>query len=145
MPGSTSRQATDYGFVRSALMLLACVFAVALVLLPYAINQAGSAGPFGLAAAAGICLVSGLAAEAASYALTRSASPLAGQLSGTIIRMLLPLFACLILALQGFSGRENLAFVCYLLTFYMSSLVMETRMAVKRVAATPGTAGKSAR
>jgi hypothetical protein len=124
-------------------MLLACVFAVALVMLPYAINQAGSAGPIGLAAAAVICLVSGIAAEAISFALTRSASPLFGQLSGMIIRMMLPLFACLILALQGFSGRENLAFVCYLLAFYVSSLVLETRLAVKRVASTSHTAGQT--
>jgi hypothetical protein len=126
-------------------MLLACVLAVALVLLPYSINQVGSAGPFGLAAVAGICLVSGLAAEAISYTLARSATPLFGQLSGMMVRMLLPLFVCLILVLQGFSGRENLAFVCYLLAFYMSSLGAETRLAVKRVAVNSETAGKSAR
>lgn len=145
MPGSTSGQATDYGFVRSAFMLFACVFAVALVLMPIATRQLGSGSPAGLAIAAAICLVSGLAAECLGLVLTRAWSPLAGQLSGMLVRMFLPLFACLILALQGFGGRENLAFICYLLAFYIATLAIETWLAVKRVAKPSATIHSSAK
>jgi hypothetical protein len=134
MRGATSGQTTNYGFLRSALMLAACVFAVALAMMPIAIRQLGSAGPLGLGIAAAICLLSGLLAECLGYILTRTWSPLAGQLSGMTIRMMLPLAVCLTLALEGFSGRENLAFVCYLLAFYIATLVLETWLAVKRVA-----------
>jgi hypothetical protein len=144
MPGSTSGQRVEYGVVRSALMLIACIFAVALVLMPVAVRQSGTGNPLGLASAAAICLASGLAAECLGFVLTRTWSPLAGQLSGMSIRMLLPLFACLILALQGFSGRENLAFVCYLLAFYIVTLALETWLAVKRVAGPTETLHRSA-
>jgi hypothetical protein len=126
-------------------MLAACISAVALVLMPVAIRQTGSGGPLGLAIAAGICLFSGLGAECLSHVLTRVSSPLAGQLSGMLIRMFLPLFVCLVLALQGFSGRENLAFICYLLAFYVATLVLETWLAVKRVAEPSATLRHGAR
>ena len=145
MSESTSGQKTDYGVVRSALILIACLFAVALVLMPVAIHQSGTGGPLGLASAAAICLVSGLAAECLAFVLSRNWSALAGQLSGMSIRMLLPLFVCLLLALQGFSGRENLAFVCYLLAFYVATLTLETWLAVKRVAGATETLRPSAR
>jgi hypothetical protein len=134
MPGLTSGQAS-HGFVRSALMLSACVLAIALALMPLAIQQHGSSGAFGLVIAGAICLISGLAAEWLSCFLTRNSSPLAGQLSGMMLRMLLPLVVCLVLAVQGYSGRENLAFVCYLLTFYTATLALETWLAVKRAGA----------
>jgi len=126
-------------------MLIACIFGVALALMPIAMRQTGSGGPPGLAIAAGICLVSGLAAESLSHFLTRVKSPLAGQLSGMTIRMFLPLSVCLMLALAGFSGRENLAFVCYLLAFYIATLVLETWLAVKRVAVPSATLRQSTR
>jgi len=131
--------------MRSALLLIACVFIVAVLLAPVAIRQTGSAGLAGLAVAGGICLFSGLAAESLSLALTRLSSPLFGQLSGMSIRMFLPLGVCLILAVSGFSGRENLFFVCYLLAFYIATLVLETWLAVKRVAAPSATLRSSTR
>jgi predicted permease len=134
MTGITDSKANGYGFVRGALALIACVFAVALALLPIAAHQSGEAGLRALGAAAGICLISGLAAESLSHYLTRISSPLAGQLSGMLIRMFMPLGVCLVLALAGISGRENLGFVCYLLAFYIAMLVVETWLAVKRVA-----------
>jgi hypothetical protein len=126
-------------------MLIACIFGVALALFPIAMRQTGSGGASGLAIAAGICLVSGLAAESMSHFLTRMSSPLAGQLSGMMIRMFLPLAVCLMLALAGFSGRENLAFVCYLLAFYIATLALETWLAVKRVAVPSATLRQSTR
>ena len=131
--------------MRSALMLIACIFAVALALTPIAFRQGGSGGPLGLTIAAAICLFSGLGAECLSHVLTRLSSPLAGQLSGMSIRMFLPLCVCLVLALAGFSGRENLAFVCYLLAFYIATLVLETWLAVKRVAEPSATLRHSTR
>ncbi len=145
MPGSTSGQASEYGFMRSALMLIACVFAVALVMMPIAVRRVGSAGLVGLGIAAAICLLSGLAAECLCHVMNRISSPLAGQLSGMLVRMMLPLVVCLILALKGFSGRENLEFVCYLLAFYTTTLVLETWLAVKRVAYSAETLRHSAR
>ena len=62
-----------------------------------------------------------------------------------LVRMMLPLVVCLILALKGFSGRENLEFVCYLLAFYTTTLVLETWLAVKRVAYSAETLRHSAR
>ncbi len=133
MPRTLNGQNIQYGVGRSALTLTAGVIAVAVALLPLASQRSGSAGTLGLAAAAGICLVSGIAAECIVAILTRASSPLAGQLSGMMVRLLLPLAVCLVLALQGFGGRENLAFVGYLLAFYVATLAFETWLAVKRV------------
>lgn len=145
MPGLYSGQATNYGFRRSAIMLLACCTTVALMLLPVALPREGSAGPIGLGIAGAICLVSALAAECLGHIISRFSSPLAGQLLGMCIRMFLPLTICLVLAVKGFSGRENLAFVCYLLSFYATTLMIETQIAVKRVAGHSVPVGQSAR
>ncbi|HEX5472209.1 MAG TPA: hypothetical protein VFW73_09995 [Lacipirellulaceae bacterium] len=134
MPRTSNGQTIEYGLLRSALTLTIAVTAVAAVLLPFARHRTGSAGMLGLVAAAGICLASAIAAECLTALLTRAARSLAAQLSGMIMRMLLPLAACLVLALQGFRGRENLAFVGYLLSFYIAMLAFETWLAVKRVA-----------
>jgi hypothetical protein len=125
-------------------MLSACIFAIALALSPIALEQQGSGAPVGLVIAGAICLLSGLAAESLS-SLTRNSSPLAGQLCAMMLRMFLPLVVCLILAAQGFSGREHFAFVCYLLAFYFASLVLETWLAVKRCGTCGSALDKSAR
>lgn len=134
MPGSKSGQNTTSDFLRSASLLIACIFVVALLLTPFALRNTGSAGLSGLATAAAVCLFAGFGAEAISTVLARLGSPLAGAMLGMGIRMLPPLILCLGLALTGQSGREHLPFVFYLLTFYFATLVMETRLAVKRVA-----------
>jgi hypothetical protein len=126
-------------------MLSACIFVIALALSPIAIRQQGSGAPLGLIVAAMICLISGLAADWLSCFLTRNGSPLAGQLSGMMVRMFLPLVVCLVLVAKGYSGRENLAFVCYLLIFYVATLALETWLAVKRAAASGSAFDKSAR
>ena len=133
MGGLIMGQTTGRGFVRSALVLTASIAAVALVMLPYAMGQAGSAGPIGLAAAAAICLLSGWAGEALACLFARRGAPLAGLLAGMAARLAPPLGVCLILAAQGVDGRRHLAFVCYLLAFYLVTLALETWLAVKRV------------
>lgn len=124
--------------MRSALMLSGCVLLVALLIAPFAAGKSGSGGPGGLALAAAICLLAGWAAESLSCVLHGRVTPLAVMLLGMAIRMAPPLGICLVLAAQGARGREHLAFIVYLLAFYLVTLAMETWLTVSRVAqATP--------
>jgi hypothetical protein len=117
--------------VRSASLLAACIFIAALLLTPVALRQSGSGGPIGLAISAAICLVSGLLSELTSAIMARS-TPLGATLVGMMVRMVLPLAVCVGLVAAGQSGRQHLAFVGYLLTFYVLTLALETCFAVKR-------------
>lgn len=121
------------GLLRSAAILAVCIFAVALLLLPFALGKTGANGPLGLAAAAAICLATGWLAEALSYALRRTITPLGVMLLGMGVRMLPPLGICLALAAQRADGRQYLGFIAYLLTFYLVTLAYETWLTVKRV------------
>src|SRR5919205_198912 len=105
MPG-VSGQDKSHGFVRSALMLLACICVVALVLVPVAINFSGSGGLGGLAVAAAVCLAAGFAAEAVSTFLARTGNTLAAAMVGMGIRMMPPLVLCVGLAASGENGRD---------------------------------------
>ena len=118
--------------MRSAGALSLVIVVSALVLLPYAIRQSGSAGPLGVAAAAAISLVSAWAAEGFAFMFSRAGNPLGGLLTGMAARMAPPLVICLILAAQGAGGRQHLTFICYLLGFYLVTLTLETWLAVKR-------------
>jgi hypothetical protein len=120
-----------HGLARTAILLAACIFVVALLLTPIAMRQPGSGAPIGLAIAAAICLVSGLLSESIAALLCRS-NPLAATLAGMAVRMILPLGVCVGLLAAGQTGREHLAFVGYLLVFYVVTLVLETILAVKR-------------
>lgn len=122
------------GFLRPALLLAGCVFVAALALLPVTLGKAGSGGPLGLAIAAAVCLAAGWVAEGFAWFLHCRVSPLGVMLLGMAIRMLPPLGICTVLAAQGASGRQHLAFICYLLTFYLVTLASETWLTVKRVA-----------
>jgi hypothetical protein len=127
----TIGRATMHGFVRSAIMLFACILAAALLLAPLALGEAGSSGFVGLASAAGICLFSGLLAEAAVVVLS-GASPLVGAMASLMVRMFIPLVVCVAILATGESGRDHLHFIGYLLTFYMVTLGLETWLAIKR-------------
>jgi hypothetical protein len=127
-----------HGFVRSAIMLSACILAAALLVMPFALQKPGSSGPLGVAIAAAICLLSGLISEAIASAL--SSTPLGATLIGMMVRMVLPLGICVAILASGQTGRQHLAFICYLLAFYMVTLVLETCLAVKRASSqTPTT------
>jgi hypothetical protein len=130
----TNPNASKGGFVRSALILTGSILAVAapLGLFSIATGQPGSGGPWGVAAAAAICLVAGWLADAVAAIVYRAVSALAAMLVGMAMRLLPPLFVCLVLAVQG-GGREHLAFVLYLLTFYLVTLTLDTWWAVQRV------------
>ncbi len=119
-----------HGFVRSAIMLSACVLAAALLVMPFALRKTGSSGPLGLAIAAAICLLSGLISEA--IASTLGSTPLGATLVSMMARMILPLGVCVAILAAGQTGRQHLAFIFYLLAFYMVTLVLETCLAVKR-------------
>ena len=144
MPGLTSGSATSHGFVRSALLLTACVLVVALALMPFAGRHTGTSGPFGLAGAGAICLAAGLIAEGIAGALSRT-SPLSGMLVGMMIRMMLPLAVCVAILAAGHTGRQHLPFIGYLLTFYLVTLALETWLGVKRVTRCPANNKKSFR
>jgi hypothetical protein len=131
--GGWTTNATHRSFVRSALVLLGSILtlAVPLVLLTLALEQTGTAGPWGVVAAAVICSVAGVSADGVSALLHRAGSPLGAMLGGMMFRLLPPLAVCLLLALQG-GGREHLAFVFYLLAFYAVILALDTWWAVQR-------------
>jgi hypothetical protein len=144
MHGLTSGRTAMHGLVRSAIMLSACVLATALVLMPVAAAQTGSNGPLGLASAAGICLFSGLIADGAAMIMSRT-SPVGGAICGMLVRMFFPLGVCVTILAAGQSGRDQLYFIVYLLTFYMVVLGLETWIAVKRSSDPPSNSNRSLR
>jgi hypothetical protein len=133
MHGLASGQTRRGSFGRSALALSVLIGAVALLFLPYAMLHSGSTGPWGVAVAAAITLVSAWASEGLAFASRRSGGPLAGLLMGMITRMAPPMVVCIVLAAQGVDSRRHLPFICYLLVFYLATLALETWLAVQRV------------
>jgi len=136
MSATKGSKTTRASFLRSVLMLTGGVSLVALLIVPFAAGRSGSGGLAGLALAAAICLLAGWAAESLSCVLHGRVTPLAVVLSGMAIRLVPPLGTCLLLAAQGASGPAHLAFVVYLLAFYLVTLVLETWLTVGRVART---------
>jgi hypothetical protein len=132
----TNPNATNRGFVRSALILAGSILAIAapLCLLSIATEQTGLGGPPGVAIAAAVCLLAGWASDGAAAFVHRAVSPLAALLAGMSLRLVPPLVVCMLLALRG-GGRDHLAFVVYLLAFYFVTLALDTWWAVKRVGA----------
>jgi hypothetical protein len=122
------------GFLHPALLLAGLTFVVALALLPFAIGRADSGGPLGLAIAAAVCLFACWMAEAVAWLLRGRVPPVSVTLVGMAIRMAPPLALCLFLAASGQGGRRHLAFIGYLLVFYMVTLALETYLAVRRIA-----------
>jgi hypothetical protein len=125
------------GILHPALLLAGLTLALALVLLPFALRRTDSGGVLGLAIAAAICLVAGWISEAVAWALARRVAPLGAILLGMAIRMLPPLAVCVYLAASRGGGRQHLAFIAYLLVFYLATLALETVLAVKRAAQLP--------
>jgi hypothetical protein len=106
---------------------------LALALSPVAIFVSGPRGIGELAAAAGICLAAGWGSEVLGAALCGRGGPLAGMLAGMAVRMFPPLVVCGVIALDGARARQYLAFIAYLLTFYLATLAFETWSAIRRV------------
>jgi hypothetical protein len=121
------------GLFHPALLLAGLTVVVALALLPIAIGRSGSGGPVGLAIAAAVCLFACWLAEGVGWLLRRHVPPVSVTLVGMGIRMAPPLVLCLFLAASGQGGRQHLAFIGYLLAFYMVTLALETYLAVRRV------------
>ena len=136
MSGTNGSKTTHASFLRSVLMLTGSVLLVGLLLAPLAAVRTGSGGSGGLALAAAICLVAGWTSETLAALLRDRVMPLALMLLGMTLRMVPPLGVCVALAAQGISGRANLAFIFYLLAFYLVTLALETWLTVSRVAAT---------
>ena len=144
MHGSTSGSGTLPGFVRSAILLAAGILSAALLLMPIAIQRSGSGSLGGLAIAGAICFVSGMFSEISSASFART-TPLVGTFVGMTVRMVLPLVVCVALVAAGENGREHIAFIGYLLTFYIVTLALETCLAVKRASVRPSVLKKSPR
>jgi hypothetical protein len=132
MHGMSVGQTAASSFLRSTALLAACTVAIALLCLSYAIEQSGSSGPIGLTIAATVCFVCGVASEGIALLMLRVGTPLAAMLVGMAVRMGPPLVICLVLAAQGANGREHLAFIVYLLLFYVATLAVETWLAANR-------------
>jgi hypothetical protein len=136
MSATNGSKTTQTGFMRSALMLAGCVLLFALLIAPLAAGKSGSGSLAGLALAAATCLLTGWAAESLACWLHGRVMPLAVMLLSMAIRMVPPLGICVALAALGAGGRAHLAFIAYLLTFYLVTLALETWLAVGRLAQT---------
>ncbi len=134
MSGTNGSKSTCTALLRSALVLVCALMTAALLLMPFAIVRAGSGGPNGLLLALAVCLVTGLATEVLGSALHDRVAPLVLMLVGMTIRIVPPLGVCVFLAAQGHDGRGHLAFIVYLLAFYLVTLALETWLTVSRVA-----------
>jgi hypothetical protein len=132
MSSAVGGQDMDRSFVRSAVVLTVCILATAALLLPVAIREQGTGNLAGLAFVTSMFLVSSWLSEAVSLRLHRSGSALVAMGLSMAIRTVPPLLVCLYLAARGYSGRENFALIGYLFAFYFVTLVVETRLAVKR-------------
>jgi uncharacterized membrane protein YozB (DUF420 family) len=132
MSSAVGGQDMDRNFVRSVVVLTVCIFATAALLLPVAIREQGTGNLAGLAFVTAMFLASSWISEAASLRLHRSGSALAAMGLSMAIRTVPPLLFCFYLAARGYHGRENFALIGYLFAFYFVTLVVETRLAVKR-------------
>lgn len=128
------RPSTARGLFHPALLLAGLTVVIALALLPFAVGRTDSGGPLGLAIAGAVCLLAAWLAEGIAWLLRGHVPPVSLTLVGMGIRMLPPLALCLFLAASGQSGRTHLAFIAYLLAFYVLTLALETYLAVRRVA-----------
>jgi hypothetical protein len=116
-----------------AFWLTGLVVAVALALFPLAIGREGSGGFTGLLIAAGVCLAAGWSGEGISVLLHGRVQPVGIMVVGMAIRVVPPLAIVTYLAASGQNGRQHLAFIGYLVLFYLSTLSLETYLAVKRL------------
>jgi hypothetical protein len=132
MSAAVGGQDMRRNFMRSAVVLTVCILVTAVLLLPVAIRESGTGNLAGLAIVTLMFLASAWISEAVNSRLHRTGSPLVALGLTMAIRTLPPLLVCFYLAARGYSGRENFALIGYLFAFYFVSLVVETRLAVKR-------------
>jgi len=114
------------------MVLTMCILATAALLLPVALRESGTGNLAGLAFVTLMFLASAWISEAVSIRFHRTGSPLVAMGLAMAIRTIPPLLVCFYLAARGYSGRENFALIGYLFAFYFVTLVVETRLAVKR-------------
>jgi hypothetical protein len=132
MSAAVGGQDMGRNFKRSAFVLTVCILVTAALLLPVAFRESGTGNLAGLAIVTAMFLASAWISEAVSVRLHRTGSPLVAMGLAMAIRTVPPLLVCLYLAARGYSGRENFALLGYLFAFYFVTLVVETRLAVKR-------------
>jgi hypothetical protein len=132
MSAAVGGQDMNRNYMRSAFVLTVCILVTAALLLPVALRESGTGSLAGLAIITAMFLASAWISEAVSARLQRAGSPLVALALTMAIRTLPPLLVCFYLAARGYSGRENFALIGYLFAFYFVTLVVETRLAVKR-------------
>ena len=132
MSAAVGGQDMNRNYMRSALVLTVCILVTAAILLPVALRETGTGNLTGLAIVSAMFLATAWISEAVSARLQRASSPLVALGLSMAIRTLPPLLVCCYLAARGYSGRANFALIGYLFAFYFVTLVVETRLAVKR-------------
>jgi hypothetical protein len=132
MSAAVGGQNMGWTFMRSAFVLTVCILVTAFLLLPVALRESGTGNLAGLALVTAMFLATSWISEAVNTRLHRAGSPLVALGLSMAIRTVPPLLVCLYLAARGYSGRENFALIGYLFAFYFVTLVVETRLAVKR-------------
>ncbi len=110
----------------------------ALVVLPLAALQQGSAGVIAALMAMLTILMGGCGAAALSEWLAKPGDALSGLLFGMLGRMVFPLVVCLIGALNPGPLLDN-GFLIYTVIFYAVALAAETTLDVLRIGATSPT------
>jgi hypothetical protein len=133
MPLAAGTFMTKSSFKQPAFWLTGCVLVAGLLLLPFAIGRTGSASPIGIAIAGAVCLAATLVSDAVGRWFSRPESALSGLAIGFNIRILPPLAICMILGLSGESGPQHMAFIGYLLVFYLVTLAVETVLNIRRL------------
>jgi len=113
--------------------LLAALMAVAfLVCAPLGYFLCGPIGVGAAAAAAAFVLVSSTLGLALGELLRKPGDALMSMLVGMMIRMSLPLAACVIVQLNG-GALADAGFVFYVLGFYMVGLAVDTCLLVRQL------------
>jgi len=116
-------------------LLVGVLGASLLIVSPVAFWHHGLRGFLEAGVAALICLLSGVAALGVAWRCVRAGQPLLGMLLAMAIRLILPLMVCLLLSLRGM-GADSLGFICYLLTFYLVNLAVETYLSIQGIPTT---------
>jgi len=111
---------------RAAILVIALLGGAAIVI-PVAYWRAALAGVWAAMAAWTICFLSGLLALWLIQRFNGPDKVVQQVLSGTLVRMSLPLAACLAVHLYGGTLAEA-GFVYYILAFYLITLAVETML-----------------
>jgi len=132
---------TEWQGVLAHVMILAMTVLLGMVLIgPLATWMRGTAGFWSAGAAGATCLAATVGAALIGRLLCRLSNPVSGVLAGMLLRMALPLAACMIVqSMGGFLAHAG--FVYWILLFYLPVLAVETVIAVRDLGASNNSVG----